>query len=179
MTYVFYSIMCFVFVILQTTILPALGAGEFSYDLMLIFIFYLSLFRMFRESLPIVLLAGFIMDNLSGAPFGIYLTVYFWLLMTVKWITGFLRVRHMVLLPSLIASGILIKNLLFMATIAHELNWVEFHLDLLIKVGCQVVGALLTGPFLLVMLHRLHHLWDQWVLDWLSDNDRKTENIAG
>ena len=37
----------------------------------------------------VVLFLGFIMDNLSGGPFGLYLTTYFWLYVGVKGITTF------------------------------------------------------------------------------------------
>ena len=79
MNYLFNISACLFLVILQTTIIPYLPLLDKFYDLLIPFIVYLGLSRPVRESLPFVLFLGFIMDNLSGGPFGLYLTTYFWL----------------------------------------------------------------------------------------------------
>lgn len=175
MIYLFYSIVCFIFVLMQTVVLPNLPGLKVFYDLGLIFVFYLSLYRPMQESLPLVLILGFVMDNLSGAPFGLYLTTYFWLFFGVKWVTHFLRVRNIVLLPFLIASGMLLKNAIFIATIAVGLNWAEFHLDIFRMVGYQLLWAVLTGPLLLVLLSRIHSRWDLWMETLFEEKDGSPE----
>jgi cell shape-determining protein MreD len=176
MTYLFYSVTCLVLLLVQTVILPGIAGLVIYYDLVLLFVFYLSLFRPIRESLPVVLVLGFIMDNLSGATFGVYLTTYFWLFFGVRWVTCFLRVRNIVLLPLLIASGILIKNLIFITTIAAKVNWTEFHLDVLKTVGYQLLWAVITGPVFLVLFNRIHMKWDQWIEALYADPDGQTES---
>ena len=91
MTYLLYSVTCLILLLAQTVILPDIPGLVIYYDLVLLFVFYLSLFRPIRESLPIVLILGFIMDNLSGAPFGVYFTTYFWIYFGIRWVTCFLR----------------------------------------------------------------------------------------
>jgi cell shape-determining protein MreD len=176
MTYLLYGVTCLVLLLVQTVILPGIPGLVIYYDLVLLFVFYLSLFRSIRESLPIVLVLGFIMDNLSGATFGVYLTTYFWLFFGVRWVTCFLRVRNIVLLPLLIASGILIKNLIFITTIAAKVNWTEFHLDVLKMVGYQLLWAVITGPVFLVLFNRIHMKWDQWIETLFADPDGQTES---
>ena len=79
-----------ILVILQTTVLPNIPlAGQF-YDLLIPMLVYLALFRPAHESLPFVFFLGLLMDNLSGTPFGLYLTTYFWLYIGVKMAAGYL-----------------------------------------------------------------------------------------
>ena len=176
MTYLLYSIICFILLLAQTVVLPDIPGVKAFYDLELIFVFYLSLYRPVRESLPLVLILGFVMDNFSGAPFGLYLTTYFWLFFGVRWVTYFLRVRNIVLLPLLIASGILLKNAIFISTIAVNINWTEFHLDILKMVGYQLLWAVITGPVLLMAFSRIHYRWDLWMLELFEEKDGQTES---
>jgi len=176
MTYLLYSVTCLILLLVQTVILPDIPGLVIYYDLVFLFVFYLSLFRPIRESLPIVLILGFIIDNFSGAPFGVYLTTYFWLFFGVRWVTCFLRVRNIVLLPLLIASGILIKNLIFITTIAGKIHWAEFHLDVLRMVGYQLIWAVITGPVLLVLFNRIHTKWEQWIEALSADPNGQTES---
>jgi len=97
MSYFFNISACLFLVILQTTVMPYLPLLEKFYDLLIPFIVYLGLSRPVRESLPFVLFLGFIMDNLSGGPFGLYLTTYFWLYVGVKGITMFIQVGNRLL----------------------------------------------------------------------------------
>ena len=176
MTYLLYSIICFILLLAQTVVLPDIPGVKAFYDLELIFVFYLSLYRPLRESLPLVLILGFVMDNFSGAPFGLYLTTYFWLFFGVRWVTYFLRVRNIVLLPLLIASGILLKNAIFLSTIAVNINWTEFHLDILKMVGYQLFWAVITGPVLLMAFSRIHYRWDLWMLKLFEEKDGQPES---
>ncbi len=120
MSYFFNIGACLFLVILQTTIMPYLPLLDKFYDLLIPFIVYLSLFRPVRESLPFVLFLGFIMDNLSGGPFGLYLTTYFWLYVGVKGITMFIQVGNRLLIIALIvANGVLFENLILLGAVCH------------------------------------------------------------
>ena len=74
MSYFFNISVCLFLVILQTTVMPYLPLLDSFYDLLIPFIVFIGLSRPVRESLPFVFCLGFIMDNLSGSPFGLYLT---------------------------------------------------------------------------------------------------------
>ena len=175
MTYILYSFLCLLLIIIQTVILPEIPGTQGAYDVLMIFVFYLGLFRPTREGIPIILILGFIMDNLSGAPFGLYLTTYFWIFVGVKWITAFLRVRNIVLLPMLIASGILVKNFLFIGTIALSVNRPELNIDVLSRIVYQLLWAVITGPVLLILFNRIHYKWDIWTLDLFAERNGQKE----
>ena len=151
MSYFFNISACLFLVILQTTIMPYLPLLDQFYDLLIPFIVYLSLSRPVRESLPFVLFLGFIMDNLSGGPLGLYLTTYFWLYVGVIGITMFIQVGNRLLIITLIvASGVLFENLILLGTFAILGSRQQFAGDALEIVAVQVLWAIFTGSLLLL-----------------------------
>lgn len=151
MSYFFNVGACLFLVILQTTIMPYLPLLNKFYDLLIPFIVYLSLFRPVRESLPFVLFLGFIMDNLSGGPFGLYLTTYFWLYVGVKGITMFIQVGNRLLIIALIvANGVLFENLILLGVFAILGSSQQFAGDALEIVAVQVLWAIFTGSLFLL-----------------------------
>ena len=151
MSYFFNISACLFLVILQTTIMPYLPLLDKFYDLLIPFIVYLSLFRPVRESLPFVLFLGFIMDNLSGGPFGLYLTTYFWLYVGVKGITMFIQVANRLLIITLIvAGGVLFENLILLGAFAILGLRQQFAGDTLEIVAVQVLWAIFTGSLFLL-----------------------------
>ena len=137
-------------VILQTTVMPYLPLLDKFYDLLIPFIIYLSLSRPVRESLPFVFL-GFIMDNLSGGPFGLYLTTYFWLYVGVKGITMFIQVgKRLLIIALIVAGGVLFENLISLGAFALLGSRQQFAGDALEIVTIQVLWAIFTGSLFLL-----------------------------
>jgi len=161
MRYGFNIGICLFLVILQTTVMPHLSVPGRFYDLLVPFIVYLGLFRSVRESLLIVVFVGFIMDNLSGAPFGLYLTTYFWLLIGVKGITLLLQVgSRLFLVTFIVAAGVLVENLIFLGTFAVFGQERQFAGDAVTIVTSQVLWAALTGPLFLIIFRNSHSWLD-------------------
>ena len=152
MIYFFYISACLFFVIIQTVIIPYIPFFGRFYDLLVPFIIYLGLFRPARESIPVVLFLGFIMDNLSGSPFGLYLTTYFWLFIGVRLVTQLFQVGNRILIACLVLAGVLIENLIFIMTFTilgrgQQLPAVTIH-----NVMIQCIWAIFTGPPFLMLL---------------------------
>ena len=159
MSYCFNIGICLLLVILQTAIMPYLSLLDRFYDLLIPFIVYLGLSRPLREGLLFVCFLGFIMDNLSGSPFGLYLTTYFWLFSGVKLITQLLQVgKRVFIITVIVAAGVLMENLVFLGSFAIFTPDQQFAGDALTIVTSQVLWALLTGAALL-MLFRNTHSW--------------------
>ena len=153
MSYFFNISACLFLVILQTTVMPHLPLLDRFYDLLIPFIVYLGLSRPVRESLPFVLFLGFIMDNLSGGPFGLYLTTYFWLYVGVKGITTFIQVGNRLLIITLIvAGGVLFENLILLGAFAILGSGQQFAGDAVEIVAIQVLWAIFTGSLFLLFL---------------------------
>ena len=159
MSYCFNIAICLVLVILQTTVMPYLSLLDRFYDLLIPFIVYLGLSRPVREGLLFVCFLGFIMDNLSGSPFGLYLTCYFWLFSGVKGITQLLQVGKRVFVISfIVAAGVLAENLIFLGSFAIFRPELQFAGGVLKIVAIQVMWALFTGAVFLIIF-RNTHIW--------------------
>jgi len=153
MSYFFNISVCLFLVILQTTVMPYLPVLDSFYDLLIPFVVFLGLSRPVRESLPFVFFLGFIMDNLSGSPFGLYLTAYFWLFICVKGITKLLQVRNRLFIITLIvAAGVLIENLIFLWTLTILGPDQQLAGNAAKTVTIQILWAIWTGPIFFVAL---------------------------
>ena len=157
MSYIFNISACLFLVILQTTVMPYMPLLNRFYDLLIPFIVYLGLSRPVRESLPFVLFLGFIMDNLSGGPFGLYLTTYFWLYLGVKGITMFIQVgNRLIIITIVIASGVLFENLILLGSFAILKNRQPFAGNAIESVAVQILWAIFTGALFLLFFRNTH-----------------------
>ena len=156
MSYFFNISVCLFLVILQTTVMPNLPLLDSFYDLLIPVIVFLGLSRPVRESLPFVFFLGFIMDNLSGSPFGLYLTSYFWLFIAVKGVTQLLQVGNRLFIITLIvAAGVLIENLIFLGTLTILGPDQQLAGNAAKTVTIQVLWAIWTGAIFLMVLRNL------------------------
>lgn len=161
MSYFFNISVCLFLVILQTTVMPYLPLLDSFYDLLIPFIVFLALSRPVRESLPFVFFLGFIMDNLSGSPFGLYLTAYFWFFIGVKGVTKLLQVGNRLFIITLIvAAGVLIENLIFLGTLTILGPDPQLAGNAAKTVTIQVLWAIWTGPIFLVVLRDIQSRLD-------------------
>lgn len=157
----FYIGVCLCLIIIQTTIIPYLPLLNRCYDLLIPFIAYLGLSRPLRESLPLVFFLGFIMDNISGSPFGLYLTIYFWVYIGVKGITKLLQVGdRLVIMTLIVVGGVVAENLIFIGTFAVLGPDRQFAADTATEVVFQVAWAVFTGPLLLILFRDTHNWLD-------------------
>lgn len=133
------------------------------YDILIPFVVYLALFRSRRESLVAVVILGIVVDSLSGAPFGMFTTAYFWLFMSLKWVTQYLHASNTLLIPVVVALGVFFENLFFV-TIITAFVPADYFLPLAFQtLGAQFLWALFTGPFFLLALYNTHLRWECWV----------------
>jgi cell shape-determining protein MreD len=163
MTYCFHVGICICLVLLQTTIMPYFHLFDRFYDLLSPFVIYLSLFHSLRQSIPVVLFFGIVMDSLSGGPFGLYLTTYVWLFVGIRWIITFLHVGDSFLLPFIVAAGVLLQNFIFIGTIAMFEPDAQFLSAAISTVTIQVLWAIFTGPIFLIFFNYSHKRWNSWL----------------
>lgn len=158
MSYFFNISACLFLVILQTTVMPYLRLLNSFYDLLIPFVIYLSLSRNVRESLPFIFVLGFIMDNLSGGPFGLYLTTYFWLFVGVKGVTRLLQVgSRLFSLTLIVAAGVLIENLIFLGTLTILGPEPQLAGNAAKVITVQVLWAIWTGPIFLMIFRSMQN----------------------
>ncbi len=162
MTYFFYVSLCLVLIVVQTAVMPwILPYGRCTYDLTVPFVLYLGIFCPIRESLAVIFFAGFVTDNFSAAPFGLYSITYLWLFAGTKWIVTFLHVGNRILLPVLAGAGVLAENLLFFGTFAVIMRTDSRIPDDAVRILWeQTLWAGGTGMLLIMVFRYMRKEWD-------------------
>jgi hypothetical protein len=163
MTYGFFFCISIGLIVFQTCIIPVLPLLINFYDLMVPLIAYLCTTRSMRESLPIILIVGLIMDQLSGSPFMLHVTAYFWLYLSLRWITKVLQVGNRLRLPFIVSFGVLIENFIFMSNIALVEPGMRFPAVAARIAAVQFIWAFFTGPLFLVFFEQTHKGWNRWL----------------
>jgi rod shape-determining protein MreD len=158
----FYIIICLFFIVLQTSIIPYLPFSGIFYDILVPFVIHTGL-RPIRESLPVVLLGGIAMDQLSGTPFGLYLFTYIWLFILVKWLATFLDVNNIFLMPVIVGAGVLLENLIFSGTVAFLIPDAKFSITSANRVLIQFLSAFATGVFIVLLLNLTNKKLNTWI----------------
>jgi len=152
MRYGFYIGTCLFLILIQTTVLPLFNVFNGIYDLLIPFVIFICICLPVRESLPFVLILGLIMDNLSGSPFGLYLTFYFWLFGGVRLIIKFLRVSNKFLLALVVVIAVFIENIIVIGTFALSGPDWQLPADAFKNIVLPFFGAAITGPIFLLGL---------------------------
>ena len=173
MTYFVYFCIGLCLVIIQTAIMPFFSMLDGFYDLVCIFVIYLSLYRPVREGIPVILFFGLVMDNLFGGPFGLYGTTYLWLFIGIKWLITFLQLGNFVLLSFVVVLGILMENLIFIGAIVILKTGSTFPAESANIIGVQLFWAMFTGPLLIMFFHHMRMRFEGWPLERFA---KKTES---
>lgn len=163
MTYCLHIFIGLCLIVIQTTVMPHIPLFARFYDLLAPFVIYLSIYRPVREGMVVVLVFGFFMDIISGGPFGLYLTAYVWLFIGVRWAITFLHVGDSLLLPIVVAAGVLMENLVFIGTSAMFEQSSRISETMVSTIIVQVLWAIFTGPLFLMLFNTSHRRWDLWV----------------
>lgn len=160
MRYGFYIGTCLFLIILQTAVLTYFRLFTGMYDLLIPFVVFISICLPMRESLPFVIILGLVLDNLSGSPFGLHLTFYFWLLAGVRWIIKFLRVSNKLLLSLVVVGAVLFQNILIIGTFGFAGSGWHLPAAALKNIAQQLLWALISGPLFLFCLLAISKRFD-------------------
>jgi rod shape-determining protein MreD len=143
-------------VILQTTIFPyVLTSGKF-YDLLIPFVLYLAVSRPSRVSFPLVAFVAFLMDNMSGGPFGLYLTTYLWFFIGIRLLINILRLGNYLIIALMTMLGVLLENLVFVGTLLLFGDDFDFPMTVAGRTASQLAWAAMTGPFFLAAFRKTY-----------------------
>ena len=156
MVYLFYLLVGIFLLIVQTTVLPVWPFLDQSIDLLVPLVIYIGISRSHRESIPLILLLGFLVDNLSGSPLLLYMMIYFWLLIGVWLALQFFQIGTYLRLAVLVVLGVLLKHLILILFFYVYLP--DFHVPpaRLGTIGLQLIWAALLGPLLIAIFEHLN-----------------------
>ena len=163
MTYLLYTIVCLLVVVFQSTLSMHFAVFGGMYDLFLLFVVYLGFYRTIQEGFPFVILFGLAMDALSSGPFGLYLTSYFWLYVSILGMTRFMRVSNNMILPLVVVGSILFQNIIFLGTMTFFVPEVKIPAFFYRNVITQLLWSVITGPVLILLFRRMHLALEKWL----------------
>ncbi len=163
MTYLLHALMGLILIIFQTAVRPQIGFLGGIYDVLLVYVVFLGLFRPLREALAVILVMGFVMDSLSGGPFGLFLTTYFWLLMIMRLVIRFLHPDNRVLRFFAVGIGVVLQNGFYIG-LALMLEELAFSLAPIRQAAMtQLYWALGTGFLLVTFFRHAQRIWDDFL----------------
>lgn len=142
-------------IVIETSILPYLPGILRFYDFLVAFAVYMSLYQSLATGIPVMVIAGLAMDMLSGAPPGIYLASYLWVLLVFRHVPGWVRIGDHTLFFFLSIIGVGVQNLIF-GVAAWSVSRVPFFTgDNGVIVLLQLFWALVTAPLLWLLFQFL------------------------
>jgi hypothetical protein len=153
MTFCFYLLVGILLILLQTTLLPALSVAGVFYDLLTPVVIHIGVYRPLREGVPLILLLGFGMDGLSGGPPGLYISLYVWLYLAIRYLRQFLNVGNLLLLSLVSVTGVGLESMAFFGLIGLRSPIGQIWLVAVHTVLRQMAFAACTAPVILLGLH--------------------------
>ena len=163
MTYLLHTLMGLSLIVFQTAVRPQIGFLGGIYDVLIVYVVFLGLFRPLREALAVIFVLGFVMDSLSGGPFGLFLTTYFWLLVIMRLVTRFLHPDNLVLRFFAVGIGVVVQNGLYIG-LALLLEELAFSLAPIKQAAMtQLFWALGTGLILVTFFRHAQRIWDDFL----------------
>lgn len=160
MIYLLNFITCLLLVIFQTAFLSDFHFAEKIFDLGICYVISLCLFYPSRVMIPFVLFLGFLMDSLSGGAFGLYMSVYFWMAISIRWAMNFFKINSILIIPIVISIGILFQNAVFLGTLFLLNRDIQIPISAIKTVGIQVLFGFFMGPILVYLMNMFHHRWN-------------------
>lgn len=163
MTYILHAILGLVLIVFQTTIRPQIVTLTGIYDVLIAYVLFLGLFRPLKESLAMILVFGFVMDSLSGGPFGLFLTTYFWLVLISRQVTRFLHPDNRVLRFFCVSFGVIVQNGIYVAMTMVREDLAFAPAPIKQAAATQLFWALATGFILVTVFRHCHRKWDDFL----------------
>jgi rod shape-determining protein MreD len=145
----------------------------YLFDLSIPYLIYLSLFLPLKVSLPFVLLLGYFMDSLSGGPFGLYLSIYFWLAVAFRQITDFLQINSIAIIPFAVGLAVFLEDLLLMIAVSSMKTQHGVDPSSVQMIGWHLMLAMLMGPLVFLMIQWIHSRRDLQVADGSTSETRR------
>ena len=168
MMFCFHILIALSLIIIQTSIIPFHGIFQRFYDLLLVFVIFLGLYRPLREGVPAVIILGFIMDSLSGSPLGIYTTSYIWIYGGCIWFLKLFHVHNRLFLIMMVAMAVALENFIFIIGLFLQTDNLDASNILLPMIFIQLVWAISTAPWLIIFINYMQKNLAQWYNTYLN-----------
>ena len=144
MNFSFFAILALFFIIIQTIVLPWFSWFPNCFDLVVIYIIYLSLIYSHYGILAVIVLMGLIMDSISGCAFFYHVFSYVWIYLIVQLFKQFVFQKSFFFILLISMVSVLIQQALIVFSI-FIIQGRVFQTDFSLLFN-QVIGAFIVIP---------------------------------
>ena len=117
MNVLFFIILTFFLIVVQTAILPSFPWFSQCFDLLIIDILFLSLISFHYSMVAAIIIIGCIMDSISGVPFGFHIFSYLWIYIIVQIVKQLFSQQSIIFILIISIVSVLIQHGLLLFSI--------------------------------------------------------------
>jgi rod shape-determining protein MreD len=135
---------------LRTVYLPSFGLFQYLFDPNISLIISAFLFGKKKDGYIIAVILGFMTDNLSGGPFGIYLLSYIWTIIITQIISLYLQKESLLIIWASTSACIIIQN-----SSVYFMQEGLFFAEIFTALLKQIAIGLLLSPLLILLIKQV------------------------
>ena len=151
MAVVGYTLVSILLILVQTAFLPQIPMRPL-FDLLVVQVVFTALSLPGVKGGVVILMTGVLADGLSGSPFGLYITSYFWLFFSIQIAIQILHVYSRSLIYLAILAGIFIENFVALLTLSVSGANTDTLLWAVERGGVQLLWGGILGPCVYTIL---------------------------
>ena len=160
MNFLFYPILSLFLVILQTIVVPETFFFNACFDLLIINVLYISLVTSHGLMIFYMVVLGWIMDSLSGAPFGFYISSYVWIYLFVQILRHVIHAGSLIFVPVISVAAVFMEHgFLIFTLLVRQGGWFFSSADVVAMCKQALMGFFIIPPCLW-LVHRFRMGWD-------------------
>ncbi|ACL05323.1 hypothetical protein Dalk_3635 [Desulfatibacillum aliphaticivorans] len=149
----FLQIMMGLFIVVFQTTSPGQAVPLLSsYDMMVVFVLGLGLFRPLKEGVIIAVICGLAMDVYSGAPPWYYFVTYCWVYVAARWLPSFLHADNIIFMALFCGGGVLFQESFLHLCVFLLKSRPDVLIESLKQSGAAALSGAVTGP-LIIWVH--------------------------
>ena len=146
-----YTLVSILLLLVQTAFLPQIPMRPL-FDLLIVQVVFTALSLPGVKGGVVILMTGILADGLSGSPFGLYITTYFWLFFSIQIATQVLHVYSRILIYLAILAGIFIENLVALLALSVAGANTSTLVWAMERGGVQLLWGCFLGPCVYLLL---------------------------
>ncbi len=149
------------FAAFQTALRTASPRDVFCFDGMIALIVYMILMRSRLETWFTAIVAGIGVNMLSGAPMGVYLISYIWMIVLFRNIKSYFHTSVFWLFVALVVIGIVIEQVIFGAFFVFYSGIFRMSWNAVYLTWMQIFWAAVLSPVIFLMIRKVFEATDQ------------------
>ena len=159
-----YLVFSVLLVCLQTTVLPVFPKFFAQFDLLVPFDRFSHTVQIQRAGImPVILIAGSLMDLLSGGSGGVYIITYLMIFAGFRNTPGYFHFKNQVLFQIVLLLAVLLENVVFNLVLSFQTQAVHLSFNAGRVLAVALFWALIGGPFFYGLFNVVFNEVDQLI----------------